>query len=163
MNKETIILWIYNNKKIERYCKSICPNDYQELISELVIQIYKMDYQKLLLAYNTNYLEYLCFTISKRIIYGNISSSGIFYKRRQTSELQDNHLDIKDIIDEEEQEILERIKELIERKHWYGKTLFKLYYVEGYNLREISEKYGLNIKSIHYAIDKIKKEIKNEL
>lgn len=162
MTKDEIIQSIYLNPKIKKYINSICPNDSDELTSELVIQLYKMDYVKLLLAHNTNYIEYLCFTISKRILYGNISGSGIFYKKSKVVDL------IEDIDHHEEsnndyEENLEKVKEILEKKHWYGKTLFKLYYIEGYNLREISEKYGINIKSIHYTIDKLKKEIKKEL
>jgi len=163
MSKDAIIEWVYANKKIKRYIASICPSDKEELLSELVIQLYKMDLTKLVLAYNTKYLEYLCFTIAKRISYGTVSGTGIFYKKTKTSEISEKEMEVKEDFDDYDEEKLNRLKEILEKKHWYSKTLFKLYYIEGYNLREISEKYGINLKSIYYTIDKLKKEIKKEI
>jgi RNA polymerase sigma factor (sigma-70 family) len=165
LTKDGIILQVFSNEKIIRYCKTICPQDTDELLSELVIQLYKMDYQKLLIAYNASFLEYTCFRICKRIVYGNISDSGIFYRKEKTNFIDEFSDEQKD---EDETEIrnserLEKIKEILEGKHWYGKTLFKLYYIDGYNLREISERYGINLKSVYYTINKLKKEIKKEL
>lgn len=165
MTKDQIITQINNNDKIIKYCKAISGAEWEELKSELLIQLYKMDYQKLLLAYQGNYIEYTCFTICKRISYGNISGTGIFYKKQIYDCIDDNvHImEEEDWKGNQDNDRLNRINELIENKHWYGKTLFKLYYTEGYNLREISDRYGINIKSIHYIINKMKKEIQKEI
>ena len=161
MTKDQIIEWIYKNPNIKKYCISICPNDWKDLRSELVIQIYKMNYEKLLLASQGNFLEYTCFTICKRILYGNISGSGIFYKKKNSIEYTGDVLtELEPNVDSDR---IEAIYEIVEGSHWYSKTLFKEYYQNGMKLREISDKYGINAKSIHYTIKKLREEISKKL
>ena len=87
MTKDQLITNLYTNEQIKKYCKTICPDDWEELHSELIIQLYKMSWDKLLLAWGGGYIEYLTFTVCKRILYGNISGSGIFYKRNKIIEI----------------------------------------------------------------------------
>ena len=161
MTKDEIIKWAYHNQNIKEYCKTIYPNDWEELLSELIIQLYKINYEKLLIAYQQNFLEYTCFTISKRIVYGNISGTGIFYKRKNTTELTGEVESKNDINDDNEK--IEMIYEIVESTHWYSKILFKEYYQQGLKLREISDKYGINPKSIHYTIKRLRNDIIKKL
>ena len=161
MTKEEIILSIYNNDAIIKYCKSLYYAEWEELRSELIIQLYKMKDNKLYQAYYNKFLEYLCFTICKRIKVGHVNDTGIFYKHNSVEHISGEIL--QDIIQIEPDDATDRIHDILENQHWYGKTLFKHYYVDGYNLREISEMYGINIKSIHYSINKLKNEIKKEI
>ncbi len=164
MNKNKLILEIWNNESILKYCRVVGGNNWEELRSELIGQLYKMKYNKLLNAYNNNFLEYMCFTIVSRIKGGHVVDTGMFYKH--SSVFLETDADIVVETSPEEQDITkvyERILELVDEQHWYSKTLFKHYYIEGMKLKEISEKYGINMKSIHYAIGKVKSEIKKQI
>lgn len=168
MTKDEIIEWVFKNQNIKKYCQVLCskkgiPNDWSDLHAELIGQIYKMNYEKLLLARQGNFLEYIAFTISKRILYGNVKGSGIFYKPRSTEEIEVFDEEIYELYQDRSNERLEYIFEIVEGSHWYSKTLFKEYYQNGMKLREISEKYGINPKSIHYSIKKLKEEIIKKL
>lgn len=163
MNKDEIILYIWNNKNVLAYCKVVGGNNWDELRSELIGQIYLMDINKLLQAYYTNFLEYLCFTICSRIKKGKIADTGIFYNYSSVN-METDAVGV-DVIDDNVNvaELYDKVLSLIDEQHWYNKTLFKHYYIDGMKLREISEMYGINIKSIHYAIGKIKNEIKKQI
>lgn len=162
MNKEKIILSIYNNEIIKSYCKNIVKafknyEDWEELFSELIIQLYKMPEGKLFRAYNCNYLEYISLTICKRITIGNISGTGIFEKKHKFGELGETPIQ-----EDEYNYMIDDMLNIIENMHWYNQTIIK-FYLEGYNMREISEKTGINIKSISYSIQTTKKTIKIKL
>lgn len=161
MTKDDLIRDIYLNDKIIKYCKTICPTDWEELHSELVIQLYKISFEKLFLAKQGNFLEYMSFTICKRILYGNISGSGIFYKKRHMVELMGEIISDSDSNDDLQK--IESIFEIVEGAHWYQKILFKEYYQNGLKLREISNKYSINVKSIHYTIKKFREQIIKKL
>ena len=162
--KNDLILYIWNKKEIILYCKSVGKNKWEELRSDLIMQLYKMDFNKLLMAYNNNYLEYTCFTICSRIKKGKVPDTGLFYQQRSVNlEIDEEY---KYDIEDKNQDITElynKFLTLVDEQHWYNKTLFKHYYIEGLKLREISELYNINIKSIHYAIEKVKCEIKKQI
>jgi len=165
MNQRQLIEICWKNEGIRLYCKTITESkkkfsDWEELLHELVIQLYKMDEEKLMAAFKLNYLEYLCFTIIKRIWAGNITDTGVFRKRIDNLELF-NDVEISDS-NENNNFLLDELDEQVSRLHWYNSTLLKMY-LEGYNLREISEKTGINLKSVHYAIKKSKEVIKKNL
>jgi hypothetical protein len=161
--KEKIILYIFNKKDIDKYCRAISPNDWEELKSELIVQLYKMDEEKLLEAYNNKFLEYKCFTMIKNISNGNVIETGIF----RTDKLNYGYIPDDVIIEEELVLDFEHLHKLVIEevgsKHWYDKTLFLEFYVNKLKLREISEKYGINLKTIQHTISKLKKKIKKRL
>jgi len=162
MTKDEILVYIYNNKNIIAYCRTICSNDWQELKSQLIIQLIKMPDYKLQQAEQRNYLEYLCFVIAKRIVAGRVKDSGDFYLSKTHLSLEEGYgLDVAEdtIIDNDK---LDKIEKEINNLHWYSKTLFNYVYKDGYKLREISDMTGINLKSISYTINKTKKEIKNK-
>ena len=163
MTKDEILIYIYNNQKIIAYCKTICYNDWEELKSQLIIQLVKMPDYKLLQAQQRNYLEYLCFVICKRIIAGRVKDSGEFYLNKAHLSLEEGYG--LDIVEENsvDNEKLDKIEHEVQRLHWYAKTLFNYHYKDGYKLREISDMTGINLKSVSYTINKTKKEIKNKL
>jgi hypothetical protein len=164
MNKEEIVISIYKNNSIIKYCKAIDYNNWEELRSELINQIYKSELNKLQMAYDNNFLEYLCFTIISRIKKGRIKDTGMFYQRGSVNKniTEGISWDIKDMSLDIEK-IYKRVLDQIDLHHWYESTLFKEYYIEGLKLKEIAKKYNINIKSIHYAIQKVKVEIKKQI
>lgn len=162
MTKDEIIISVYGNKKIIAYCKTISPSDWEELKSQLVIQLIKMKEPKLLRAQQSNYLEYLCFTICKRILYGNVKDSGMFYLNKKHLSLEEGYgADVT--VENESNDYLDKIDEILNSIHWYQKILFNYHYKQGYKLREIADMTGINLKSISYTINKTRNEIKNKL
>jgi hypothetical protein len=162
MTKDKIIEDIYFNKSIIAYCKTM-SGEWEELKSQLIIQLINMKEDKLMNAYDKKYMEYMCFVICKRIVYGRVKGSGMFYMANRTSSLDEGYG--WDIIDETyvTNPYLDMIEAEVNKEHWYDKILFNEYYKDGYNYREISEKYGINIKSIAYTINKTKKQIKKRI
>lgn len=161
MHKNDIIVAVYQNIRIDTYCKKINSNDWEDLKAELISQLMKMSEQKLLIAFNHGFLEYLCFKIIKRINYGGIKSAALFYKKIVFI----NEDEIPEIAsnDDHDPENSQKVWEIVEKEHYYQKTLFKDYYQNGLNYRQISEKYGINLKSIYYAVNQLRKKIKNKL
>lgn len=165
MTKDEIVVMMYNSDIILRYCRTIHP-EYDELKSQLIIQLMNMKDQKLFDAYNKGYLEYMCFVICKRIIAGRVKDTGMFY-------LPKNHLSIQegygvdrsdeDLDDYNSNKKIDRINDIVNSGHWYNKTLFNLFYKDGYKLREISAMTGINLKSVSYTIKKTREEIKKQL
>jgi len=189
MNIDEIILKVWNSPDINKYCRVVGKNDWEELKSELINQLYNMDKSKLNNAYKNNFLEYLCFTICSRIKKGRVKNSGMFWKIKSiTTEnyprISENEYEEQILVDNlegckingekvfntiiknEDIDIINlylKLLSTVDNQHWYGKTLFSKYYIEGYKLRELSNMYKINIKSISWAIRKVKKEIKNKL
>ena len=163
MTKDELLVFCYQNKNIIAYCKSICRSDWQELKSQLIIQLIKMPDHKLQTAYQKKYLEYLCLVICKRIVAGRVKDSGDFYLTKNNLSLEEGYgLDIAEETLEDSDK-LQKVEDEIQKLHWYSKTLFNMHYRDGYKLREIADITGINLKSISYTINKTKKEIKNKL
>ena len=162
--KNRIILDIYNSNVIQNYCRTLSPNDFEELKSELIIQLYKMSDDKLINHFQNNCLTYICFTIIKRIKYGTISDTGIFHKRIDDFSLHNEGFEDK-IVDEDEnyEQIYIDLESEIKNLHWYQGTLFRLYYVDELTLKQISEQTGINIKSVHYSIKTTRNLLKKKL
>lgn len=163
MTKDELLVYCYENKAVIAYCKAICRADWQELKSQLIIQLIKMPEHKIQTAYEKKYLEYLCLTICKRIMAGRVKDSGDFYLNRNNLTLEEGYgLDIADETPTDNDK-LEKIDSILNNTHWYNKTLFTYHYKDGYKLREIAEMTGINLKSVAYTINKTKKEIKIKL
>lgn len=160
MNKEGLLVYILKNKSIEAYIKSL-TYDYNELKSDLIFQILKIDETKLLTIWNGKYFDYFCFTICKRIKFGNIKDSEFFYKKQNMDELTYQEEADTDVIIENDDYIV--LEEEINKLHWYDKTLFQMYYKQEYNYREISELTGINLKSVFHNINKTKNYLKNKI
>lgn len=170
---EEIYVSIYNNKKIELYCRSLVYN-WKDLRTELIIQVLKMKPEKLKLAIDGDYLEYLCFVICKRIYFGRVKDSGIFQKTKSVETVEWNNSNIGGLYDDDSEYLiyetfdddsisLEQFNDIMNSIHWYDKKLFDYYYKDNMKLREISELTGINVKSIHYSISKTRREIKKQI
>jgi len=162
MNKDEIIVEMYQSDIILRYCKAITP-EYDELKSQLIIQLIQMPDNKLFTAKQKGYLEYMCFVICKRIVAGRVKGSGMFYMAKNHLSLQEGYgLDVT-TEDVKESDYMDKIEQIINNIHWYDRTLFNYHYKQGYKLREIAEMTGINLKSIAYTIKKTRDKIKKEL
>jgi hypothetical protein len=162
MNKDDIIVMVYNNDSVVRYCRAIHP-EWEELKSQLIIQLMDMKEIKLFNAVDNNYLEYMCFVICKRIVAGRVKGSGMFYLNKNHLSLQEGYGADVTTEDVEESDYIDQIEQIVNSVHWYDRTLFNYHYRSGYKLREIAEMTGINLKSIAYTIKKTRDKIKKEL
>ena len=162
--KEDIIIRVYKSPQVESYCRAI-HKEYDELKSQLIYQLIKMSEPKLIMASTNNYLEYMCFVICKRIVAGRVKDSGMFYLAKNHLSIQEGYgLDkADDDIEDYTSKKIDSITDIVNRLHWYNKTLFNYHYVDGYKLREIALMTGINIKSVAYTIKKTRDEIKKQL
>jgi hypothetical protein len=166
MTKNDLLTLCYTNNKIIAYCKTVGKADWEELKSQLIIQLVKMPEIKIQQAYKNDYLEYMCFVICKRIIAGNVPDSGEFYRNKNNLSLSEGWgLDVASDSDVQHHDNgkLDIIEDVLRGEHWYNKILFNYYFKDGYNLREISEITGIHFKSINYAIIKTKTKIKKHI
>lgn len=158
---------MFENKQISVYCQSLDSQNWDELRSELVIQLYKMPEPKLTEYYSKNCLIYICFTIIKRIKYGTISDTGLFYnKDKLNMEFYDDYyeIDIEDIdLSDTKIDLIQKLEGELKNLHWYSKILFEMYYKDNLTLKQISERTGINLKSIHYSIKKTRIKLKKKL
>jgi hypothetical protein len=162
--KDEIVVMMYESDIILRYCRTITP-EYDELKSQLIIQLIQMPEHKLTTALERGYLEYLCFVICKRIVAGRVKDSGMFYLPKNHLSLEEGYgLDRADESTEDETlRKIDDITDIVNSCHWYEKTLFNYFYNDGYKLREIADMTGINLKSVAYTIKKTRQEIKNKL
>ena len=158
-NKE--IQNIFLHPIIINYCKSVDYSNWEELRSELIIQLYKIDDDRFTHFIETSCLIYISLTIIKRIKCGTINNTGIFFHKLyeltpliEPLEREENKIDEK---------LIDKMLESIDNLFWYNKYLFKLYYIEGKTLKQISEETGINIKSIHYNIKITKQKLQKKL
>jgi len=164
--REKIIVSLYNDKSIEIYCKNLDFYNWEELKSELIMQLYKMNESKLIDYYNTNCLTYVCFTIIKRIKYGTISDTGLFSTKDDNLEFIDDfykNVSIEETSTVISEEIWNKLEFELRNLHWYSKVLFEMYYLQKMTLKQISEKTGINLKSVHYSIKQTRLKLKKKL
>lgn len=164
--KHEIITEIFENIQIKAYCQNLDSQNWNELRSELLIQLYKMPESKLSDYYSKNCLIYICFTIIKRIKYGTITDTGLFYNKDKLNlEFFEDYydFDIEDTISDEKTDMLKKLEIELLNLHWYSKILFEMYYKDNFTLKQISQKTGINLKSIHYSINKTRLKLKKKL
>jgi DNA-directed RNA polymerase specialized sigma24 family protein len=108
---------------------------------------------------------HLCFVICKRIAAGRVKGSGMFYLAKNHLSIQEGWgLDKEDEAEETtDNDKVDKINNIVDKMHWYNKTLFNYHYKDGYKLREIALMTGINLKSIAYTIKKTREEIKRKL
>jgi hypothetical protein len=164
--RDKIIVSIYNDKSIEIYCKNLDFYNWEELKSELLIQLFKMNESKLTDYYKKNCLIYVCFTIIKRIKYGTISDTGLFSTKDENLEFMDDfykNVSISDVPEQISEETYNKLESELRNLHWYSKILFEMYYNDKLTLKQISEKTGINLKSVHYSIKQTRLKLKKKL
>ena len=153
-----MILFIYKSDNVRKYCKTIFPNDFEELLSNIIIQLYKMNENKLKEAFDKGYIEYLSMKIAKRIISGRIKNTGYFYQPKNDLTLEEGYgLDIEDEKEFNYLDLLEEIDKIIKNTHWYDKAIFKYFHVDNLKFKEISKMTGISISSINYSLRKTRK------
>jgi hypothetical protein len=132
------------------------------------LQILEMDEEKLSRAYLNGYLDWLCIRIMINQWRSTTSSFYFQYKDiniKYTDELRDIQPEEDDKIDfdyiKAENLLQDKPEKWLDKQ--YHMTLFKLYYKNGHNYRQISEMTGININSIAQSITKSVKYLKKKI
>jgi hypothetical protein len=165
LSKEQIILQFYNSPNPMQICKKISHQYYtDDLLHECILTLYDLDENKILDAYNNNYLTYLFY----KIVYNSyISYTSPFAKKYKHFEFNTNNFNkIKTESDfessdfeNENEKFTKDIENSIEELEEYDRELFKLYIQFG-DFRKISNlvdiKYGAVRHSILQTINYLK-------
>lgn len=158
-------------------CKTYTANDYikEELYQEFFIVLLKYKEDKIIEMYNNKQLRYFCVGIIKTMA---TSSKSPFYNKIRKPQLTsiefnteteitddfDNNLDAETLREEFLNDINKFLmsKENEEKRFWYSKQIFELYFVKGMNYRQISEETLIPITSLYYTVLNVKQLIKEE-
>lgn len=165
--KTKIYQYIINSNRINESIYNIVEDKrfLDDFKQHFYIQILEMSEEKLSRAYLEGYLDWLCIRVMLNQWRSKTSSFYFLYR--------DNNIkytdDLKDVKSEDDGTIdfdytkAEGILNTKDEK-WidkqYHMTLFKLYYKNGHNYRQISELTGININSIAQSINKSIKYLK---
>jgi hypothetical protein len=169
--RDKIFTYIVNSNRINDSINNIVDDKkyLEDFKQHFYLQMLEMDENKIIRAYIDGYLDWLCIRVM--LNQWRSKTSSFYYQYRDTNvSYQD---DLKDVKDEKSSDIQFDYKQAEcyirdRNEKWLDKqyhlTLFKLYFDEGHNYRQISEMTGININSVAQSINKsldyIKKKIK---
>ena len=157
------LLYFNNSDTVKNMFLKVKSKDRDEFKS-FILDILIDNCDKLTLAYKEGWIDYYIWRIISNQYYSNTSP---WYRKHVVKDYFQT--DIPDMIDEEENEIdtekvIEKIKEILKRKHWYDATLFNLYYFENMTYKQIEEATKINYiavrRSVMKTLDDVKKQIK---
>ena len=178
LNKDNIILWLYQNQSFNDSLVKICknPNHIDDLKSELILNLFNKSDSQVINLYNSGNMVWWSIRYLKNQYHSNTSP---FYKlyRSNLSELtndyQYNETELDDYL------LVEKIEHILDNEiHWFDSHLFKLYYlntitedgevIKPMSLRKIKDLHkigdlNLPISVIKKSLDKTLKIIKNKL
>ena len=169
---DQILLYINTSKDIHKYIHKVVPYQYKDdMMNHIIIIAHNMDKDKLFNAYKTKTLNYLMFRIISKQM--DKRCRNCFYREVISPiDLTDDESDFKDNTGEREEMLRSDIKRVVKlneirdtlrsMKPWKVE-LFKLYYEEGLNYREIGEKIGMNDRTVQRWVSEVKKQIKKQL
>ena len=63
----------------------------------------------------------------------------------------------------DEESVLNQIKSILNRQHWYNRTLFEMYYFEKLTYKKIEEKTGINYISVRRTVMKTLENVKTQI
>lgn len=175
--KEIIMTYVYKSESLKKYFSARVDRNYiDDVKSQLYISLLEMKEEKLFKAYDDGYLDALCIRIIKNqynsdesYFFKEIKNSGF----RKTTEKVDSYdetdydeiVDYDDLIQEDIkiEENLIQINKILSSLHWYDKTLFDMFVVDGIKAHKISKMTNINTHSIRYSIRKTFNKIREEL
>lgn len=170
MIKDDIFTYIVNSSRINEAIDNIVDEkkyiiDFKQ---HFYLQMLEMDGNKLAKAYLNGYIDWLCIRVM--LNQWRSKTSSFYYQYRDKSIKYDELIDDFKQIDDDKidfdykkaEDILKgRNDKFLDRQ--YHEVLFRLYFEDGYNYREISEMTGININSVAQSINRSIKYIKNKI
>lgn len=175
--RNNILNYVCNSEKIDRIINNVVDDKrfLDDFKQHFFIQILEMKEDKLLKSYLDGYLDKLCTKIIINQWRSKTSSFYYLFRKRKyylDDKYSDDLYDIEDKVESNDiflnfkyetfEKILnDRYTKFIDRQ--YHITLFRLYYKEIYNYRQISEMTNININTIAQSITKSVDYIKNKI
>lgn len=159
----------------QKICNYIYP-DYEDLLHETILELYKVKPNKLNSIIDRNELTYYIIRIFSNLYYRKDSKFNNKYKRIYLiqRELQKNakrninhYLDLlnKNNIDywEEVDKKISWIETKLHNVDWFDAQVFKIYYLEKHSLNSMSKATNINRSTLGKSIRKVKKYLKDEI
>jgi hypothetical protein len=98
----------------------------------------------------------------KRMVTGTKSKFHKAYISRLPIE-RSRYISVHEAMDERVAKRLQLIDELISKKPWYKRQLWKLHFNDCYSFTKLAEETGISRKSLYNEIDKLKREVEAHL
>jgi len=117
--------------------------------------------EKLIKSYNEGFIDYYIWRIIENQYY---STTSPWYRKFL---IKDNIM--IDIAEDEpevnidEESVLEQVKNILKRTHWYDRVLFEMYYLEKMTYKQIESKTGINYISIRRTVMKTLENVKKQI
>lgn len=163
-----ILEWINNNQEIDKYIHRMVPFRYEDDMKQhLMIEISRVNYNKLNNMFNARTLKFLAFRIVKNHM--DPDCGNCFYKKYiKPDRLSEDIGVVKSITSQDYQELspddrILKIEDTLRGMKPWKVNLFNMYYKDGYNFREIGEKVGMNIETVKSWIYEVRNDLKNKL
>ncbi len=161
---DKLLLHIYNHPEIERYIYKVVPNRYyDDMKHHLILECHKIKEEKLNKMYNDSTLKFFIFKIIKNQMDPNCGNC--FYKKIiKPSQFEEvDKIVIRDNDNKIVDDRLDMIEDCLRGLKPWKVILFKMYYEDGLNFREISQKTGMNIKTVQSWIYECRDSIKESI
>lgn len=160
MNREDILVGIYNDPFYRGYITKLTPYLIEECYSEFLLEVSEMCETKLGLLHSYNELKYYSISIIRNMVYNKYSNFNKMYNEKLAD--IDNHPylyeDNEEVNHELNDELVNDIKDFLTKRAenvdgaWYDKQLFKMYFEEDETFRSISEMTSIPTSSIFHNI-----------
>lgn len=139
--------------------KSSDRDEFKSFILDILID----NLEKFCLSYREGWIDYYIWRIISNQYYSNTSP---WYRKHVIKDY--SSIEIPDIFDEDEDEVdtelvVEKVKDIIKRQHWYNRTLFEMYYFEKMTYKQIEKETGINYIAIRRAVMKTLGDVKKQL
>lgn len=183
MTRDELLTYIATNPDIKEMLEGVCPKKeiyYDDFCSHFFLQIFLIDYDKLLNAYNNNKLKALCYRIMKNQAYSYGSSFHKIYRNHGKAGttpikmLPLDNINPPDPPPEPQYDKIQLIKTLLEEKHkedlkkdgitgHYDYILFKKYHFEKKTYQQIEKETGINFQTVRLAVKRTEKWIRDRI
>lgn len=170
----SILLYINDSKEINNYLSKVVPYEYiSDMKNHIILIVSEMNADKLDIAYDNDTLKFLVFRlISKQM---DPRCNNCFHKTNIVSASSmtphkvyeyNNHIHTEDDVDTfkyEDIKMLDKIDDLLRSLKPWKVEVFNLYYKEGLNCRQISNRIGVKRRTINRWVIEIRDIIKNKI
>lgn len=167
MNKDKILLEFYQSDVPMRICLKHSHEYYtDDLLHECILTLYELDEQKIIDAYNKNYLSFLFYKIVSNSYVSYTSPFAKKYRHfnQTTDDFKKIQADIEienDNYEELFEGFIQQVENDIESFEEYERELFKLY-VQFRDIRKISNLVGIKYGAVRHSILQTIKKLKEK-
>jgi DNA-directed RNA polymerase specialized sigma24 family protein len=118
--------------------------------------------EKLIKAYEGGWIDFFIWRI---IANQYFSTTSPWYRKHLIKDY--TMIDIPEIIEEDdsiqEDVIIQKVKDILRRTHWFNRKLFEMYYFDKMTYQEIQIKTGIGYTAVRRAVTKTLEDVKKQL